>query len=230
MTFILILQISLCLITLGTIIPTIYLGLKIPPVERPVFLTISGLSTGIMFVIANSISGPVNSSLWGLHAWISMVTLLGFFFCIVYCQKFSLRQALSINFFMQALLLSAIPMSKLYLYDISITERIILCFSLILSLAFVTYNSSLALLPYAATKRIYHSTIYIFIVIMLLIAFKPFTKTSSYIDFMDMLSVNSGFFSLSLSLLIHLVIIPVIGFIPYFIIKPFFRVPHKLEI
>lgn len=227
MIFILILYISLCLITLGTLIPTLYLGLKIQPEDRSVFFVISGLTTGIMFVIADGIGGPVHASLWGPYAWIPMVALLGLFFYINCYQKFGLRQALRINFFMQALLLSAIPMSRFCFYDISMTERFLLYFSLILSLAFVIYNSAVLLLPYAAGKSIYHSGIYIFVVIMLLIVFEPFTKTSSYTELMNRLSMIPFFLPLRISLLIHLAVIPLISLIPYFIIKHLFRAPHK---
>lgn len=230
MALILVIQISLCLITLGTVIPTVYLGLKIPPVDRPVFFGISGLSIGVIFIIANIISGPVFSSLWGLYAWISMLTLLGFFFYISHCLKFSLKQALRINFFMQVLLLSAIPMSNLYFYNISTAERLMIYLMAVLSFAFVIINSSLLLLSYIYEKRLYYSGIYTFTVLILLIAFEPFTETSPYIEFINKLSINSGSLSFRLSLLFHLVVIPLISFIPFIILKHFSKIPPKLEI
>lgn len=219
MTFILILQITLCLITLGTVIPTVYLGYRIRPVDQPVFLGVSGLLIGIMFVINNIKSKSDFSSLWGTHAWFSMVILLVIFAYINHYPEFSLKKALWLNFFMQGLLLSAIPMSQAFLHDISIIERIIAYSILILSFVLVIYNSSIFLLSHASIKKVYNRGIYIYAVIILLIGFEPLTMTPSYIELMAKYSTVLGLFPLELSLIIHLIVIPLISFIPYRIIK-----------
>lgn len=218
-TFTLILQISLCLITLGTVVPTVILGSKIPQADRPVFLGVSGLAVGVMFVAFSIISGPGFSSLWGIDAWISMVILMGLLLYINNCTKFSLRQAVRISFFMEVLLLSAIPMSNFSFYGINITDKIILYALLIPSFAFVIYNSSLLLLSQLSHKNLYSSAIYVYLVLLLLLGFKPFTKTYWYTKLMNEISYDSGFISFGLSLFIHLVVIPLAGIIPYFIIK-----------
>lgn len=228
MTFTLILQISLFLITLGTVVPTVILGSKIPQADRPVFLGVSGLVVGVMFVAFSIISGPGFSSLWGIDAWISMVIIMGLLLYINNCTKFSLRQAVRINFFMQALLLSAIPISNSSFYGINITDRIVLYALLIPSFAFVIYNSSLLLLSQLSHKNLYNSGIYVFLVLLLLLGFKPLTKTCWYTKLMNEISYNSGFISFDLSLFIHLVVIPLAGIIPYFIIKGF-SVPFKYK-
>lgn len=229
MNYIIILHISLCLITLGTVIPTVHLGLKVPPSRRTVFFGISGLLTGVMFSVACILGGPEFSSLWGVNNWISMVILLGALLFIDFCPKFSLIKALRINFFMQALMLSALPVSNFF-HNMMGAERIMLFLSLAVSFAFVIYNSSVLLAPYASTKKIHGLGVYIYVVLMLLISFEPFTKTSLYTGLIEQFSGNWGFLPHQLSLFVHLALIPLAGFLPYFIIRHWaglFRQAHK---
>lgn len=207
----------LCLGTLGTIIPTIYLAKKLNPHHRPFYFVLSGLIVGILFSLSNSLNGF--KDLWGIHTW-AIVCLN--FMLLIYVNRLSalsLKNALEINFILQILLISCLPISNQLFIENTLLSQIFTYTVLTLGIIIVFYTAYYFMLSSFPNKDPINLGLYIYIVLLVLIGFRPVSETSTYITLIMNSANQFGIRPLGISLFIHLLLLPLFSLIPFGIMK-----------
>jgi len=209
----------LCLGTLGTIIPTIYLGKKVNPHHLPFYFILSGLIVGILFSLSNFLNQIGFKDLWGLHTW-AIVDLN--FIILVYVIRLpalSLKSALEINFVLQILLISCLPISNQLFIENTLPSQIVTYIVLTGGIIIVFYNSYLFMLSSFTNKNPINLSLYLYIVLLVLIGFRPVTETSTYLTFIMNFAIRYGIAPLGITVSIHLLLLPFFSLIPFGIMK-----------
>ena len=113
----------LCLFTLGTIIPTIYLGKKLKPPYISLYFILSGLIVGILFSLSISLYQIGFSNFWGVHTWAPVCLNFLVFIYVIRLPAISFKNALEINLILQILLISCLPISNQLLIENSLLSQ-----------------------------------------------------------------------------------------------------------
>lgn len=208
----------LCLSTLGTIIPTIYLGIMLKPHQLPSYFILSGLIVGILFSSFNSLHQLGFRDLWGVHSW----AIVGLNFVILaYAIRLQtrLKSALVINFVLQILLISCLPISNQLFMENTLLRQLLTYSVLTGGFVIVYYTCYLFMISSFSDKNAINLGLYLYIVLLALIAFRPISETSTYITYIMNFAIQYGLWPLSISLFIHLLVLPFFSLIPFSIMK-----------
>ncbi|MEG6523826.1 hypothetical protein [Desulfotomaculum sp. 1211_IL3151] len=209
----------ICLSTLGTIIPTIFLGKKLKPHYLPLHFILSGLMVGVLLSLSNTLSQIGLKDLWGIHTWIPVCLNLVILVYVIRLPVLRLKSCLEINFVIQTLLISGLPIQNQLFIENTLLSQVLTYTALTVSIIFVFYYASIFLSAYSNSNNITNLSTYLYIVLLVLIAFKPLSEAQTYITFITNFAIQLGFWPLSISLFIHLFLLPILSFIPYGIIK-----------
>jgi len=209
----------LCLGTLGTIIPTIYLGKKLNPHYLPFYFIFSGLIVGILFSFSNSLNQIGFKDPWGIHTW--AIAGLNFMILVYVIQlpALSLKSALEINFVLQILLISCLPISNQLFIENTLLSQMFTYTVLTGGIIIVFYNSYLFMLSSFANKDPINLSLYLYVVLLVLIGFRPVSETSGYVTFIMNFAIQYGIWPLGISLSIHFLLLPLFSLIPFGIMK-----------
>lgn len=214
-------QSFLCLCTLGTIVPTIYLGKKLNPHHLPIYFILSGLIVGVLFSLSNSLIHIGLKDLWGIYTW-AIVSLN--FMMLVYVIRLpalSLKSALIINFVLQILLISSLPTNNELFIENTLLSQMFTYTVLTGGIIIVFYNSYRFMVSSFANKDSINLGLYLYIVLLILIGFRPVSETSTYLTFIMKFAIHYGLWPLGISLSIHFLLLPFISLIPFGIMKSF---------
>lgn len=209
----------ICLSTLGTIIPTIFLGKKLKSHYLPFHFILSGLIVGILLSLSNTFNQIGIKGLWGIHTWIPVCLNLIILVYVIRLPVLNLKSSLEINFVIQALLISSLPIRNQLFFENTLPSQVLTYTVLTGGIIFVFYYANILLSAYSNSKDIFNFATYLYIVLLVLIAFKPLSEAPTYIAFITNFANQLGFWPLSISLIINLFLLPIFSFIPYGIIK-----------
>lgn len=188
------------------------------PAARPSFFLVSGFTAGVLFSLAD-LSQRLGFSCWGLHTWIPSLLNLILLSIIAKRSALSYKKAIKTNIFMQAMLISSLPMVNSLFRESHVLSQIITYTVLTGCFAFVFYNSYRLLTLNKFALQSSGAGTYIYIVLLVLASFEPVTQLPQYDYWMSFISTHTGFWAFGLSFFIQLFILPVLCLIPYTIIK-----------
>ena len=218
MNLLMIWEIAFCLVTLGTIIPTLHLAAKISPRRWSHFFMFSGLTAGLLFSLMDFLDARNATSLWGLYTWLPSFVCFVLIILLLKIRTLSYPVALIINILMQSLFISSLPMQSHLFRESTWFSQSLTYLVLILSFTFVFYNGYLFLQSQFFNRKI-SLDIYLYVVLLALVSFNPFSLTPTYIWLVHSLANFFGVWPLALSLFLHLFMIPLLCLLPYQMVR-----------
>ncbi|AQS58159.1 hypothetical protein [Desulforamulus ferrireducens] len=211
-------EIAFCLVTLGTIIPTLQLAAKISPLRWSHFFMFSGLTAGLLFSLMDFLAAKNAASLWGLYTWVPSIVCFALIILLLKIPTMGYSAALIINLLMQILFISSLPMGSHLFRESGWFSQSLTYLVLVLSFAFVFYNAYLFLHSQFLTRKV-SLAIYLYVVLLALVSFNPFSMTPTYIGLVHSLANFFGIWPLALSIFLHLFMIPAFCLLPYQIVR-----------
>ncbi|WP_459910545.1 hypothetical protein [Desulfotomaculum defluvii] len=154
-----------------------------------------------------------------MHTWIPVCLNLIVLVYVIRLPALSIKSALEINFLLQTLLISCLPINNQLFIENTFHSQMLTYTVLAGGIIFVFYHASRFLAYLDSNKVFINFGTYLYIVLLVLIAFQPLSEAPTYLNLVKSFAIQFGIWPLSISLFIHLFLLPFISFIPYGIIK-----------
>lgn len=138
---------------------------------------------------------------------------------VIQLPALSLKSALEINFVLQILLISCLPISNQLFIENTLLSQMFTYTVLTGGIIIVFYNSYLFMLSSFANKDPINLSLYLYVVLLVLIGFRPVSETSGYVTFIMNFAIQYGIWPLGISLSIHFLLLPLFSLIPFGIMK-----------